>query len=178
MNILIACYSYTGNTYRIADAIRALTGGTLCVICPRQPYPMQFQKLLHQVRKENETGYLPSLLPGLEKTEGYDIVFAGTPNWCGTIAPPLAAYLAANDLAGKTIVPFYSHCGGWKGNIEAAIQRLCPDAIVHSDFSLINDGGDQLIQRVSQWLRELGIEITGSIAHEPVQVSGGIQSWQ
>ena len=34
----------------------------------------------------------------------------GKPNWCGTIAPPLASWLHKNDLSGKILLPFYSHC--------------------------------------------------------------------
>lgn len=165
VKILIVCYSYSGNTYKIACAIRDLTGGTLCVLYPRQPYPMQFQPLLAQVRGEIARGYLPSLLPGLEKAADYDALFVGTPNWCGTIAPPLASYLAGNSLAGKPVFPFYSHCGGGKWNIGADIRRLCPKAIVQTDFNSVNDGGEQLTEKVAQWLRAVGIETPAVKTH-------------
>ena len=89
-NILIVYYSYSGKTRRIAEEIQRQTGGRLSPIYPRQPYPADFECLLKQVREENRSGKLPALLPITESAGGYDIVFGGSPNWCGTIAPPLA----------------------------------------------------------------------------------------
>ena len=37
MRALIVCYSYSGNTYRVAQAIQQLTGAELCQIFPSQP---------------------------------------------------------------------------------------------------------------------------------------------
>ena len=100
-NILIACYSYSGKTRRIAEVIQKVTGGNLSQIYPRQPYPADFERLLIQVRMETGAGRLPPLLPVTENADRYDVIFAGSPNWCGTISPPLAAWLAQNDLTGK-----------------------------------------------------------------------------
>ena len=80
---LIISYSYAGHTHRIAQAIRALTGGDWCEIYPWQPYPMAFPELLAQVRKEVQTGYHPRLLPGFCSPKRYPVIFAGSPNWCG-----------------------------------------------------------------------------------------------
>ena len=38
MKALIVCYSYSGNTYRVAQAIQKLTGAQLCQIFPSQPW--------------------------------------------------------------------------------------------------------------------------------------------
>lgn len=116
-NILIVCYSYSGKTRRIAEMIQEQTGGRLVRIYPRQPYPSDFERLLVQVKREIRTETRPLLLPVDEKVDEYDVIFAGTPNWCGTIAPPLAAWLSENDLAGKTVLPFSAtaagRTGGW-----------------------------------------------------------------
>ena len=67
--ILVVCYSYSGKTRRIAEMIEKLTGGRLSRIYPRQPYPADFEQLLSQVKKENETGALPALLPVTESAD-------------------------------------------------------------------------------------------------------------
>ena len=104
-NILIVYYSYSGKTRRIAEEIQRQTGGRISQIYPRQPYPADFESLLKQVREENRSGKLPALLPITESVGAYDIVFTGSPNWCGTIAPPLAAWLDKSDMTGKVILP-------------------------------------------------------------------------
>ena len=120
-NILVVCYSYSGKTRMIAEVIERQTGGTRSQIYPRQPYPADFEQLLSQVRMENRTGKYPALLPVTERADNYDIVFTGSPNWCGTIAPPLVAWLKENDMTGKILLPFFSHCGGEDKGMEQAV---------------------------------------------------------
>ena len=87
----------------------------------------------------------------------YDVIFTGTPNWCGTIAPPLVSWLTEHDLTGKTVVPFWSHCGGWIGNIEKDIRKLCPKSDLRGELRVINDGGSELPEKIAAWLEKLGI---------------------
>lgn len=156
-SILIVCYSYSGNTYQIAKEIRRQTDGELYEIYPRQPYSMGYQTILEKVRKEIQTGFYPHLLPLPIDVSRYDIIFAGTPNWCGTIAPPLASWLAGHNLEGKTVIPFWSHCGQGGGNIERDIRKLCPKSELKSEFRVINDGGAELPEKIDGWLKKLNI---------------------
>lgn len=77
--ILIVCYSYSGNTLALARAIRQRTGGGLTRVFPTQPYPTRFPELLAQVRRELKSRHYPRLLPLCEAPDGYDLIFAGTP---------------------------------------------------------------------------------------------------
>lgn len=151
--VLIVSYSYSGNTCRIAEGIQELTGGERYDIYPWQPYPMAFPELLKQVKKEVEHGYHPILLPGAPSPASYQLIFAGSPNWCGTIAPPLASWLYKNDLSGKIILPFYPHCGGVEADFKKDIEKLCPKADVRECLEVIGDGGEQLKELVEKWLR-------------------------
>ena len=153
-NILIIYYSYSGKTRRIAEMLHRQIGGRLSQIYPRQPYPADFEQLLSQVKKENETGALPALLPVTESADKYDIVFAGSPNWCGTIAPPLAAWLKENDMAGKTLLPFFSHCGGEDKGMEQAVRNFCPAAKAGSSLYVLENGRQDLQDLVQKWLEE------------------------
>lgn len=154
---LIVSYSYSGNTHQIAQGIQGVTGGDWCEIHPWQPYPMAFPELLEQVKREVQSGYHPRLLPGSYSPRPYQVVFVGTPNWCGTIAPPLASWLYKNNLGGKIILPFYSHCGGASGDLRGDIARLCPKADVREALSVIGDGGEHLMKTLQQWFVKIGI---------------------
>lgn len=149
---LIVSYSYSGNTYRIAQQLQAMTGGDWCEIHPWQPYPAAFPALLEQVRHEVRVGCRPRLLPGSKNPKPYSVIFVGTPNWCGTIAPPLASWLAGNDLSGKIVLPFCSHCGGVAGNIQNAVAKICPKADVRAALYIMDDGGVYLPETLRQWL--------------------------
>ena len=154
---LIISYSYSGNTHQIAQEIQAVTGGDWCEIHPWQPYPMVFPELLEQVKREIQSGYRPRLLIGSRSPHPYHVIFVGTPNWCGTIAPPLASWLYKNDLEGKIILPFYSHCGGTSGDLRGDIAKLCPKADVREALSVIDDGGEHLMETLQKWFVKTGI---------------------
>lgn len=162
--MLIVSYSYSGNTHRIAQEIQAATKGEWCEIYPWQPYPLEFQKLLMQAKAEIKARYLPRILPANLSALQYSVIFAGSPNWCGTIAPPLASWLYHNDLTGKIILPFYSHCGGIAGDIRSDISKLCPKADVREALGVIDDGCDSLAENLGQWLIRAGIADSSTIA--------------
>lgn len=154
-NILIIYYSYSGKTRRIAEMLHRQIGGRLSQIYPRQPYPADFERLLSQVREENSTGKLPSLLPVTESADQYDVVFAGSPNWCGTIAPPLAAWLKRNDLDGKILIPFFSHCGGEDKGMKQAVRNLYPTAEIRSSLYVLENGSGNLQDTIQAWLKQI-----------------------
>ncbi len=154
---LIVSYSYSGNTHQIAQELQGITGGDWCEIHPWQPYPMAFPELLEQVKQELHSGYHPRLLPGARSPRPYQVIFVGSPNWCGTIAPPLASWLYKNDLSGKVILPFYSHCGGVKGNLRGDIARLCPGADVREALGVLNDSSKNLRAILQNWLDKTGL---------------------
>lgn len=154
---LIVSYSYSGNTHRIARELQAFTGGDWFEIYPWQPYPMAFPELLAQVKREVRSGYRPRLLLLSCSPGPYPVVFVGSPNWCGTIAPPLAAWLYQNDLDGKIILPFYSHCGGAPGDLRGDIAKLCPKADVREALGVVEDGGGKLEERFRRWLLRAGV---------------------
>ncbi len=160
---LIVSYSYSGNTHQIAQEIQAATGGDWCEIHPWQPYPMAFPELLKQVKREVQSGYRPQLLPGSRSPRLYHAIFVGSPNWCGTIAPPVASWLYKNNLSGKIILPFYSHCGGAAGDLRKDIAKLCPKADVREALSVIGDGGDNLMELLGEWFARTGIANTPTV---------------
>ena len=150
--VLIAYFSRSGNTRRIAKLIHQHVGGTLHEIQPEEPYPDSYHTTVDQAKKEIQAGYRPALQSTLDHVESYDIVFIGSPNWWDTIAPPVATFLSENDLSGKTIVPFCTHGGGGLGRIGQDIARLCPQSTVLSAFEIYGSGGASAQSRVSAWL--------------------------
>lgn len=153
-NALIISYSYSGNTHQIAKTIQSLTGADWSEIYPWQPYPVEFPELLEQVQRECKKGYKPRLLPGSHSPHLYSVIFVGAPNWCGTIAPPLASWLSRHDLSGKIILPFYSHCGGVAGDFTRDIRALCPKADVREALGVIGNGGDELSVILTNWMNK------------------------
>ena len=77
--ILIVYLSRTNNTKTIAEIIHKNVGGTLVALELEKPYPENYQATVHQVVRENETGYLPPLKTKIDSIQNYDVVFVGFP---------------------------------------------------------------------------------------------------
>ena len=152
-NILIVCYSYSGKTRRLAEMIQKRTGGRLSRIYPRQPYPSDFERLLIQVKEEIRTGKKVPLLPVDENADEYDVIFIGSPNWCGTIAPPVVSWLSENDLSGKKVFPFFSHCGWEDNGMEQAVRGLCPASKVGNSLYVLESGSENPDGMIQEWLK-------------------------
>lgn len=158
---LIVSYSYSGNTHTIAEKIQTLTGGDWCEIYPWQPYPMDYQKLISQAKREIAFHFRPKLLPAASP-RSYSVIFVGSPNWCGTIAPPVASWLVKNDLSYKVILPFCSSGGGPSDGIGRDIAGLCPKADVRKTLNVVNDGGADILKTLEKWLEKNGVmELSG-----------------
>lgn len=81
----------------------------------------------------------------------------GSPNWCGHIAPPLDSRLIKNDLSGKVVLPFYSHCGGVPCDFGRELARLCPKADIRAPLGVLEDDGAELPQLLQAWLDKNGL---------------------
>jgi len=155
--ILVAYYSHSANTKKIAEEIHMKTGGTLCEIQPEISYPTDYDTVVEQAKKEINMGFRPRLKTKVENMESYDMIFIGSPNWWSTVAPPIATFLEENDLSGKIVAPFCTHGGGGEGKVKKDIAKLCPQSTITSCLSFYGSGGRDKQSKISSWLREIGI---------------------
>ncbi len=152
--ILIAYYSYSHTTERLAAEIARQTGGDLRLLVPEKSYSFDYNTAVKEARLEIDRGYCPKLISGAETVDKYDHVFLGTPNWFKTFAPPVLSFLRREDLSGKTIIPFCTHGGGGFGRIETDMARECPKSKILPGFAGM---GDFDPQQVANWLKRIGV---------------------
>lgn len=127
--VLIAYYSWSGNTRFAAEQIQKVAGGTLFEIKPVNEYPADYGACVEKARKECREGAKPELASKVEDFAWYDVIFVGTPNWCSTMAPPVRTFLSSYDFRGKTVVPFVTHGGGGMARCEKDMREACPKAV-------------------------------------------------
>lgn len=156
---LIVYYSHSGNTEKIASLIQEVVGGTLHRIEEKNSYPREYDAVLEQAKKELKAGYLPPLASHVDDLASYDTIFIGSPNWWSSIAPPAAAFLSENELAGKTIVPFFTHGGGGSGHMQSEVNKLCSDAKVLKGFATYGSGPGNVKAEIRNWLQSLPINL-------------------
>lgn len=167
--ILIVYLSRTQNTKAVAEIIHAKVGGDLVALELATPYPENYQQIVAQVARENETGFLPPLKTTLDSIQKYDLVFLGFPTWGMQLPPPMKSFLNQHDLSGKTVVPFNTNGGYGIGSSFETVKQLCRDSKVLEGFStkggVERDGilyvmeGDkekQVQVEVQNWLKKIG----------------------
>lgn len=153
--ILIAYYSYSGNTKQVAEAIQKEIGGDLFEIKTEGRYPREYQAMVNQAKREINDGYRPKLTTAVSDMAQYDVVFIGSPNWWGTITPQVSSFLESYDLSGKTIVPFITHGGGGQQNTIADLTAQCKGCKVNDDGWV---GYGSRVAGIADWLKELGLK--------------------
>ena len=166
--ILILYLSRTNNTKAIAEIIHANVGGTLVALELEKQYPENYQAMVQQVVKENETGYLPPLKTKIDTIQKYDVVFIGFPTWDMKMPPPMKSFLHKYNLSGKTIIPFNTNAGYGVGSGFDMVKELCPNSKVVEGFEItggIERDGKYLVikdekrkeaeTKVKNWLKRL-----------------------
>ncbi len=153
--ILIAYYSYSGNTKEVAEAIHKEIGGDLFEIKAEGTYPEEYRPMTAQAKKEIEAGFRPKLTTSVADMAQYDIVFIGSPNWWGTITPQVSSFLETYDLNGKDVIPFITHGGGGVQNTVTDLSAQCKGCKVRSDSWV---GYSSRTFGISGWLKDLGLK--------------------
>ena len=152
--ILIAYFSWSGNTKYVAEKIHNTVGGDMFQIETETPYPKDYNETAYVVaKKQHDENIKPKLKDNGDVT-GYDVIFVGTPAWWYEMAPAVKTFLTENNFEGKTIVPFVTH-GGGKYSIAEDMAKLAKGAKVLKPFVVANRGGSNLQKEVDNWIQEL-----------------------
>ena len=158
--VLVAYFSGTGNTKRVAEALASATGGDLFEIEPQEPYTaddLNYRDEQSRVSREHDDESLrgvPLVNAAPENWEDYDTVFIGYPIWWQIAAWPVDGFVTANDFSGKTVIPFATSASSPMGDSGTLLSELA-------------DGGDWQEGRrfasnaseddVAAWAKELGL---------------------
>ena len=156
--VLIAYFSWGGNTKGIAEEIQRQTGADLFEITLVHPYSSDYNTVLDEAQRDQNAQVRPALASHVDNMDEYDTVMIGYPNWWASIPMPIASFLEEYDFSGKTILPFCSHGGGRFGQSLTAIAKLAPDATMGEALSIHYSGGSELSSDVTDWLSSNGIQ--------------------
>jgi flavodoxin len=156
--VLIAYFSWGGNTRGIASEIEKQTGFDLFEITLVHPYSTDYNTVLMEAQEDQHNQARPAIAEHVGHMDEYDTVLLGYPNWWASIPMPIASFLEEYDFSGKQIIPFCSHGGGRFGQSLTAIAKLAPDAAIGTGLSVHYSGGASLSDDVAAWLETNGLK--------------------
>ncbi len=126
---LIAFFSASGETARLARTIADVTGGDLFEIRPETAYTAadlnwNDQNSRSTVEMKDEKSR-PAVADSVTDMAQYDVVFVGFPIWWYQAPRIIETFLESYDLAGKTVVPFATSGGSGMGKTESILKACC-----------------------------------------------------
>ena len=147
-----------GNTKIVADYISEIAGADQFEIVTHKYDGMAYTPLINLAKEETRKGELPPYEGDIEDLSQYDTVFIGGPVWWGTYPQVMFTFFKkhANDLKGKTVIPFTTHEGSGLANCVEDVREAFPGASVQQGFSIYGHDVRSGKNKVEKWLKGLG----------------------
>ncbi len=157
-NTLVAYFSASGVTARLAKTFAAVTGGDLYEIRPAVPYTEADlnwnNKQSRSSVEMNDPAARPEIAVPVTDMAQYDTVFVGFPIWWYEAPRIIETFLESYDFSGKTVVPFATSGGSGMGETEHILQKSCPAATVLAGRRFSGSASEST---VSDWVKSLGL---------------------
>ena len=156
-SVLIAYFSWSGNTEQVAQIIQQETGGDLFEIAPATAYTDDYNELLDIAQQEQSDNARPELAGQVENWDQYDTVFVDYPNWWSDAPMAVYTFLESYDWSGKTLVPFNTSASGGFGRSLSGLEESAAGASILDGLSFTERTLDDAQSEVTAWLNGLGL---------------------
>ena len=129
---LVAYFSASGTTARVADYLVKAAGADLYEIKPAVSYTKEDLNWMNKHSRSSVEMRDKSSRPALADTDAdiaaYDTIFIGFPIWWYIAPTIINTFLEAYDFSGKKIVLFATSGGSGFGKAVDSLQPSAPDA--------------------------------------------------
>ncbi len=147
--ILVAYFSATGTTARVAEKLANATGGELYAIAPAKSYTSADLDWNDKQSRSSVEMNDPKSRPGIkgrkENITDYDVVFIGYPIWWDLAPRIINTFIESYDLKGKTVIPFATSGGSSLAGSAAALKKAYP-ALNWKEGRLLNRADEKSIR--------------------------------
>ena len=157
--VLVAYYSGSGNTKRVAETLADALNADLFEITPVTPYTsadLDWTVSNSRVNREHENEALRDI--ALTRTtpanwDEYDTVLIGYPIWWGIAAWPVNNFVKNNDFTGKTVIPFATSASSGMGQSGELLSEMAGSGTWQSGQRFSSGASDSAVR---DWAAELG----------------------
>lgn len=109
-DVLVAYFSATGTTKKVAEKIAAITGADLYEIVPSEPYSSADlnwnDRSSRSTSEQNDKNARPEIGSENISLEGYTTIYLGFPIWWGEEPRILDTFVEKYSFEGITVIPF------------------------------------------------------------------------
>ena len=155
--ILVAYFSASGETARLAKTLAGVIGGDLFEIRPQTAYTAADLDWNNAKSRSSVEMNDPKSRPPMAEVPqlaGYDTVFVGFPIWWYQAPRIIQTFLESADFSGKTVIPFATSGGSGMGKTNEKLAPSCPGAkLLHGKvFNAYSSKAD-----LSAWVETLSL---------------------
>lgn len=129
---LVAYFSASGVTAKVAEKLSEAIGADLYAIEPEVPYTKAdldwMDKKSRSTIEMNNPASRPAIAGKRDNLNDYDTVFVGFPIWWYVAPTIINTFLESYDLTGKTIIPFATSGGSDMGKTNEKLLPSCKGA--------------------------------------------------
>ena len=129
---LVAYFSASGVTAKVAETLSEAIGADLCEIEPAVPYTKKdlnwMDKKSRSTVEMNDPASRPAIAGTRDNMADYNTVFVGFPIWWYVAPHIINTFLESYDMTGKTIIPFATSGGSGMGKTNESLTPSCKGA--------------------------------------------------
>ena len=127
---LVAYFSASGTTKKVAEMIAEEAKADLFEIEPKVPYTKAdldwMDKKSRSSVEMSDKKYRPEIMKKEIDMSSYDEILLGFPIWWYIAPTIINTFLESDDLKGKTIIPFATSGGSDMGKTNEKLAPSCP----------------------------------------------------
>ncbi len=132
---LVAYFSASGVTAKLAKTLSNAVGADLFEIKPEQPNTeadlnWNNPKSRSSIEMKEKKDFRPAVADKIGNIEQYDVIYVGFPIWWYVAPTIINTFLEQYDLTGKTVIPFATSGGSGMGNTNRELKVSCKGAIL------------------------------------------------
>ena len=131
-NTLVAYFSASGVTAKVAEKLAQALSADLYEIKPKTPYTKAdlnwMNKRSRSSVERNDKSFRPEIVSGDTDVSGYDTVLLGFPIWWYVAPTVVNTFLESCDFSGKKILLFATSGSSGFGNTLPELQPSAPGA--------------------------------------------------
>ena len=154
---LVAYFSASGTTAKVAKTLAEAAGADLYEIKPAVPYTRAdlnwMDKKARSSVEMNDKSFRPAIADRNAQVEKYDRIFVGFPIWWYIAPTIINTFLESYDFSGKTIILFATSGGSGFGQAAAGLKGSVPVSCTIREGKILN--GQQTVQSLKAWVESL-----------------------
>ena len=148
---LVAYFSASGETAKLAKTIAEVTGSDLFEIKPEVAYTSADlnwnDKRSRSTIEMNDAKSRPAIAGRVADMAQYDAVFVGFPIWWYQAPRIIETFLESYDFSGKTVIPFATSGGSGMGKTADILRNCCPGAKVDTGKRMSSRESEASVQK-------------------------------